>query len=87
MSRTNSDAIAQAILEAPAWARVGITAPSEWLRKDAAQELARAIMETVWTGPEESDAGGSTAVQLSFLSSRNAERLGNQVDGVPKYTC
>ena len=81
MSRTSPNAIAQAILDAPAWARVGITAPSEWLREDAAHELARAIVETVSTGPDESDMEGSTAIQLSFLNSRNVDRLRNQTDG------
>jgi hypothetical protein len=37
--------IAQAILAAPGWARVGITAPAERLREDAARELARAVLE------------------------------------------
>ncbi|WP_225009723.1 DUF6771 family protein [Novosphingobium percolationis] len=37
------DTIAKAILAAPGWARVGITAPNERLREDAALELARAI--------------------------------------------
>lgn len=36
--------IADTILSAPAWARVGITAPSERLRQEAALELARSIL-------------------------------------------
>ena len=44
MSRLDPDVIAFAILTAPGWARVGITAPTESIRKDAAQELARAIL-------------------------------------------
>jgi len=35
--------ISQAILEAPGWARVGITAPSPRVREQAATELARSI--------------------------------------------
>jgi len=35
--------ISQAILDAPGWARVGITAPNARLREQAATELARSI--------------------------------------------
>jgi len=35
--------VSEAILEAPGWARVGITAPSPRLREQAATELARSI--------------------------------------------
>lgn len=35
--------ISEAILEAPGWARVGITAPSPRVREQAASELARTI--------------------------------------------
>ena len=41
--RLDHDSIAEAILTAPGWARVGITAPNERLRQDAALELARVI--------------------------------------------
>ncbi|MFM5924586.1 MAG: DUF6771 family protein [Novosphingobium sp.] len=44
MNRIDASAIACAILDAPGWARVGITAPSERLRQDAALELALAIL-------------------------------------------
>ncbi len=44
MDRLTETAVAHAILAAPGWARVGITAPKEWLREDAALELARAIL-------------------------------------------
>jgi hypothetical protein len=37
-------AISSVILTAPGWVRVGITAPSERIREEAAQELARAIL-------------------------------------------
>lgn len=47
MTRIDTASVAHAILEAPGWARVGITAPSSWLREDAALELARAIAERV----------------------------------------
>lgn len=39
--------LATTILEAPGWARVGITAPSPYMRYDAAMELALAIAATV----------------------------------------
>jgi len=42
--RSDESTIAEAILTAPGWARVGITAPAEWLREQAARELARVIL-------------------------------------------
>ena len=42
--RIETDTIVQAILSAPGWARIGITAPKERLREEAAQELALAIL-------------------------------------------
>ena len=47
MERIDTSAVAHAILDAPGWARVGITAPSSCLREDAALELARAIADAV----------------------------------------
>ncbi|WP_370521734.1 DUF6771 family protein [Novosphingobium sp. ERN07] len=47
MERIDTSAIAHAILDAPGWARVGITAPSSCLREDAALELARVIADAV----------------------------------------
>jgi hypothetical protein len=47
MERIDTSAVAHAILGAPGWARVGITAPSSCLREDAALELARAIADAV----------------------------------------
>lgn len=44
--------ISAAILSAPGWARVGITAPNERLRHDAAHELARAILNGSAGGPD-----------------------------------
>jgi len=38
-------AIAEALLAAPGWARVGLTAPTEHLRRQAARELALAVLE------------------------------------------
>jgi hypothetical protein len=47
MERIDTSAVALAILDAPGWARVGITAPSSCLREDAALELARVIADAV----------------------------------------
>lgn len=47
MERIDTSAIAHAILDAPGWARVGITAPSSCLREDAALELSRVIADAV----------------------------------------
>jgi hypothetical protein len=58
MDRLTETAVAHAILAAPGWARVGITAPKEWLREDAAVELARAIL----AGPGELSSSSSAAV-------------------------
>ena len=44
MLQTDSLQLAQTILQAPAWARVGLTAPSERLREDAAAELAQTVI-------------------------------------------
>jgi len=41
MTRFDIEDMASAILAAPGWARVGITAPARHIRDDAAQELAR----------------------------------------------
>lgn len=44
MMTPDSSSLAQSLLLAPAWARVGLTAPSERLREAAANELARTII-------------------------------------------
>ena len=44
--------IANALLSAPGWARVGITAPTEHLREAAAEELARVILQSSNDAPE-----------------------------------
>lgn len=44
MNQPDPSSLAQTILLAPAWARVGLTAPSERLREAAAAELADTIM-------------------------------------------
>lgn len=45
MTRIEPAAIATIILNAPGWARVGITVPDETLRDAAADELARVIVD------------------------------------------
>nr|WP_229363910.1 DUF6771 family protein [Sphingomonas sp. PL-96] len=47
MEPADPAAIATAILEAPGWCRVGITAPGEHLRKQAAKELALSIASSL----------------------------------------
>lgn len=43
--RLDEHTIAEAILAAPGWARVGLTAPAERLREESARELARVILD------------------------------------------
>jgi Trm5-related predicted tRNA methylase len=43
MTRIDPDRVAHALLNAPGWARVGLTAPTEIIREAAAQELALTI--------------------------------------------
>lgn len=45
MSRIERSEVADLILRAPGWARLGITAPVSHLRWDAANELAQAILD------------------------------------------
>ncbi|OJW23446.1 MAG: hypothetical protein BGO58_11730 [Sphingopyxis sp. 65-8] len=47
MEQIDLSRVAETILAAPGWARVGITAPVSHLRVAAAHELARAILEGV----------------------------------------
>lgn len=43
MTEMDPDRVADALLAAPGWARIGITAPKESVRQAAAQELALTI--------------------------------------------
>jgi hypothetical protein len=52
MTHIDTARVAETILAAPGWARVGITAPTSHIRVEAAFELARAIIESVKAGPE-----------------------------------
>lgn len=51
----NPDEMADAILEAPAWARVGIAAPTEAMRTRAATELVSRLLARLERRPEPSD--------------------------------
>jgi hypothetical protein len=63
MERIDTSAVAHAILGAPGWARVGITAPSSCLREDAALELARVIGDVV-TSPASEMAEAQSSLPL-----------------------
>lgn len=52
MDNIDTARVAETILSAPGWARVGITAPTSHIRVEAAFELARAIVESVKAGGE-----------------------------------
>jgi len=62
MSRVEQESIAATILDAPGWARVGIAAPSERMRAQAALALARAIVEHIASGG--SDDSDQLALRL-----------------------
>lgn len=47
MERIDATRVAETLLAAPGWARVGLTAPKHHLRIEAAHELARAIIAEV----------------------------------------
>jgi hypothetical protein len=47
----NPETIANAITDAPGWALVGLTVPSESLREDAARELAAHLYRRLYAAP------------------------------------
>jgi hypothetical protein len=51
MTRFDIENIADTILAAPGWARIGITAPTSHIRSEAAQELARVIADKLAQPP------------------------------------
>lgn len=65
---TETDIFAKAILNAPAWARVGITAPTEAVREAAAQELALQIGKLV-SGDDIGPDPRQMPLPLKFVSS------------------
>lgn len=50
MEQISTNRVAETILAAPGWARVGITAPAPHVRIDAAHELARIILTAIEAG-------------------------------------
>lgn len=57
MDRVATQSLAEAILSAPAWVRVGITAPTEALRLKAANELAVALLTAADDASHDRDDG------------------------------
>jgi hypothetical protein len=51
MTQPDSLWLAHSLLNAPAWARVGLTAPNERTREQAAVELAHSIMVAIERQP------------------------------------
>lgn len=51
MERIDPQQLSEAILNAPAWARVGITMPDEKMREKAAAELAHSIVDRLGDYP------------------------------------
>lgn len=47
MDRIEPSTLAGALLAAPGWARVGLSAPTMRMREDAAGELARVILSEI----------------------------------------
>lgn len=64
MSRNEENHVALAILDAPGWARLGITAPAAHLREDAAHELARFILAELAAGPRAGSEGDQMGLSL-----------------------
>lgn len=54
MQRIDENCLTRALLLAPGWARVGLSAPTDWMREEAALELARRLLET---DPQEPPVG------------------------------
>ena len=52
MDRIDTARVAQTLLTAPGWARVGLAAPASHVRLEAAFELARVILESMGGSPE-----------------------------------
>lgn len=63
MNKIDPFRVAETILAAPGWARVGITAPVSHIRIAAAQELARVILEDV---ARDTDISGTEQLGLSL---------------------
>lgn len=64
MNRLDKNAIADALLAAPGWAKLGLTEPREHLRIDAAMELAGAIVDHLSPPVSRAIAGEQQALAL-----------------------
>lgn len=64
MSRIERSEIADLILQAPGWVRLGITAPASHLRWDAANELAQSILDRIGDGGENEPDGAQLGLSL-----------------------
>ena len=64
MEQINPSRIAETILTAPGWVRVGITAPASHVRDDAAHELARVIVAAIEAGGASASAADQPALLL-----------------------
>ena len=64
MNRLDKNAIADALLSAPGWAKLGLTEPREHLRIDAAMELAGAILDHLSPPASDANAGEQQAMAL-----------------------
>ena len=64
MNRLDKNAIADALLAAPGWAKLGLTEPREHLRIDAAMELASAIVDQLSPPVSRAIAGEQQALAL-----------------------
>lgn len=63
MDKIEPSRVAETILTAPGWARVGLSAPASHVRIAAAHELARAILEGIGQGGKEA-AGDQLGLSL-----------------------
>lgn len=61
MERIDEAMLADALLNAPGWARVGLSAPRAGLRMQAASELVRVVLDRIEDGREGADRPSSAA--------------------------
>jgi hypothetical protein len=64
MEQIDTNRVADTILAAPGWARLGITAPASHVRTDAAHELARVIVAAIEAGGFAAPAAEQPALPL-----------------------
>jgi len=64
MEQIDTNRVADTILAAPGWARLGITAPAPHVRTDAAHELARVIVAAIEAGGFAAPAAEQPALPL-----------------------